>query len=59
MLSYIIGKLENIGSITDKIAKLASRHVRYSSEPKHYEPLLWMLAKHLAQNIMELTRYFV
>lgn len=51
MLSYIIGKLDNLGSIIDEVAKLAQRHVKYGVEPKHYEPvgaaLLWTLEKGL------------
>ena len=54
MLSYVIGKLDNLGSIIDEVAKLAQRHVKYGVEPKHYEPvgaaLLWTLEKGLGTN---------
>lgn len=54
MLAYVVGKLDNLSSIIDEVAKLAQRHVKYGVEPKHYQPvgaaLLWTLEKGLGEN---------
>ncbi len=54
MLSYVISKLNKLEDITDEVAKLAERHVKYGVEEKHYscvgEALLWTLEKGLGKS---------
>jgi hemoglobin-like flavoprotein len=54
MLGYIVGKLDNLESIIEEVAKLAQRHVKYGVTPQQYQPvgaaLLWTLEKGLSTN---------
>lgn len=36
MLTYIVGRLDKLDTITDDIQRLAVRHNRYGAEPEHY-----------------------
>jgi hemoglobin-like flavoprotein len=54
MLGYIVGKLNNLDSIIEEVAKLAQRHVKYGVTPQQYQPvgaaLLWTLEQGLGTN---------
>lgn len=54
MLSTIVGRLDNLGDLSDDIAAMAQRHVSYGVKPNQYqkvgEALLWTLEQGLGKD---------
>ncbi len=59
MLSAMVARLDNIGSLEQEITDMAKRHVGYGVLPKHYamvgSALLWTLEKGLGSDWNEET----
>ncbi|MBL0357163.1 MAG: hemoglobin [Chitinophagaceae bacterium] len=54
MLTSIVGRLDQLDTLTDEIAAMAQRHVQYGVRPAHYKlagnALLWTLEKGLGKD---------
>jgi hemoglobin-like flavoprotein len=54
MLTAIVLRLDNLGTITEEIAAMARRHVDYGVKPAHYKivgvALLWTLEKGMGRD---------
>jgi nitric oxide dioxygenase len=59
MLSSMVARLDNLGSLEQEIIDMAKRHEGYGVQPKHYEmvgaALLWTLEKGLGTDWNEET----
>lgn len=59
MLSSMVARLDNLGSLEQEIIEMAKRHVGYGVQNKHYEmvgaALLWTLEKGLGADWNEET----
>lgn len=54
MLNVIVSQLDDLSTLTDDIAKLAHRHVRYGAKEHHYKAvgvaLIWTLQQGLGRD---------